>query len=190
MSRLLSWNTVHLSRGQMMSTATAACREIGHCDTGNAVTTEGFRSNAKYIIHAVGPKWCNDNHDGRVQLYYAYTNSLIRAKEKHCKSIVFPVISAGIYGCPFDISIQEAARAINKFFLENQTYELKIIFAIPDKGKAEKAEMLFRKEFTGTSIETKAEGEYVFFWHEDEINGFMSQWYPSPFTVDGIVSLL
>ena len=32
----------------------AACREIGHCDTGSAVITPGFKLNAKNVIHAVG----------------------------------------------------------------------------------------------------------------------------------------
>ena len=34
-----------------------ACEAIGHCDTGSAVITPAFNLNAKYIIHAVGPRW-------------------------------------------------------------------------------------------------------------------------------------
>ena len=34
-----------------------ACDKIGHCDTGDAVITPGFRLPAKYVIHAVGPVW-------------------------------------------------------------------------------------------------------------------------------------
>ena len=34
-----------------------ACNRIGHCDTGSAVITPGFNLKAKYIIHAVGPRW-------------------------------------------------------------------------------------------------------------------------------------
>ena len=34
-----------------------ACDRIGHCDTGSAVITPGFRLKAKYVIHAVGPVW-------------------------------------------------------------------------------------------------------------------------------------
>ena len=30
-----------------------ACNKIGHCDTGSAVITPGFRLKAKYVIHAV-----------------------------------------------------------------------------------------------------------------------------------------
>ena len=39
----------------------AACDKIGHCETGSAVITPGFKLPAKYIIHAVGPVW----HDGK-----------------------------------------------------------------------------------------------------------------------------
>ena len=31
-----------------------ACKNIGHCDTENAVITPGFALNAKYILYAVG----------------------------------------------------------------------------------------------------------------------------------------
>ena len=32
-----------------------ACAALGHCETGQAVLTEGFGLKAKYVIHAVGP---------------------------------------------------------------------------------------------------------------------------------------
>ena len=35
----------------------AACDALGHCPTGEAVITPGFRLKAKYIVHAVGPIW-------------------------------------------------------------------------------------------------------------------------------------
>ena len=36
---------------------TAACQAIGGCKTGSAVITPAFKLPAKYIIHAVGPRW-------------------------------------------------------------------------------------------------------------------------------------
>ena len=39
-----------------------ACNKIGHCDTGSAVITPGFDLKAKYIIHAVGPRWIDGKH--------------------------------------------------------------------------------------------------------------------------------
>ena len=55
----------------------AACDAIGHCDTGSAVITPGFRLKAKYIIHAVGPRWSGGNHKEPQLLYSAYTKSAV-----------------------------------------------------------------------------------------------------------------
>ena len=41
---------------------TKACNAIGGCKTGNAVITPGFDLSAKYVIHAVGPRWTDGNH--------------------------------------------------------------------------------------------------------------------------------
>lgn len=48
---------------------TAACRKIGHCETGSAVITPGFSLKAKYIIHAVGPIW-NGGNSGEAKLLH------------------------------------------------------------------------------------------------------------------------
>ena len=79
-----------------------ACDKIGHCDTGKAVITPGFKLPAKYIIHAVGPVWNGGSHNEPELLYGAYKESLLRAKENDCHSIGFPLISAGIFGYPKD----------------------------------------------------------------------------------------
>ena len=45
-----------------------ACNKIGHCDVGSAVITPGFDLKAKYIIHAVGPRWVDGEHGEYKQL--------------------------------------------------------------------------------------------------------------------------
>lgn len=35
----------------------AACRKIGGCPTGEARITPGFRLKAKFVVHAVGPRF-------------------------------------------------------------------------------------------------------------------------------------
>ena len=98
---------------------TEACMVIGHCDTGNAVITPAFRLDAKYIIHAVGPRYIDGKHGEPSQLYDCYKASLELAKENDCHSIVFPVISAGIFGYPKEEAWRKAIRACTNFILKN-----------------------------------------------------------------------
>lgn len=42
---------------------TKACKKIGSCEIGSAVPTLGYNLPAKYIIHAVVPKWVDGEHN-------------------------------------------------------------------------------------------------------------------------------
>lgn len=53
-----------------------ACNAIGHCDTGSAVITPGFKLNARYIIHAVGPRWNGGNQNEPRLLYHRCRSSI------------------------------------------------------------------------------------------------------------------
>ena len=117
---------------------TEACRAIGHCDVGSAVITPGFRLKAKYIVHAVGPRWIDGEHGEPALLYGAYTRSLELAMENDCHSIGFPLISAGIYGYPQDQAWRKALQACHDFIEANKDYEIDIIFAVIDDDIMEK----------------------------------------------------
>ncbi len=124
----------------------AACNEIGHCNTGNAVITPGFKLPAKHVIHAVGPIW-RGGYDNEPQLLYsAYKQALTVAKENGLHSIAFPLISAGIYGYPQDQAWRKALQACHDFIEANGDYEIDIIFAVIDddimnKGLKARAEL-------------------------------------------------
>ncbi len=111
---------------------TQACNAIGGCKTGNAVITPGFNLSAKYVIHAVGPRWSDGNHNEPQLLYSAYKQSLLLAKENGLHSIGFPLISAGIFGYPLDGAWRKAIQACNDFIDANPDYDIKIIFAVLD----------------------------------------------------------
>ena len=107
-----------------------ACDRIGHCDTGSAVITPGFNLKAKYIIHAVGPVWHGGGrHEARL-LYGAYYRSLELAAENNCRSIGFPLISAGIFGYPLQGAWEVAIKACRDFLEKHPDVELDIVFAV------------------------------------------------------------
>ena len=107
-----------------------ACNKIGHCNTGDAVITPGFRAKAKYIIHAVGPVWYGGTNHEPELLYGAYMNSLKRAMEAGCHSIGFPLISSGIYGYPVREAWEKAVEACGAFLSENPAWDMDIVFAV------------------------------------------------------------
>lgn len=107
-----------------------ACRAIGHCDTGCAVITPGFALKAQYIVHAVGPVWNGGENGEAEQLFQAYDHSLELALANQCRSIGFPLISAGIYGYPMREAWLTALDACAAFLDRHPEETMKIIFAV------------------------------------------------------------
>ena len=108
-----------------------ACKAIGHCDTGDAVITDGFDSKAKFIIHAVGPKWNGGRDKEESLLYDAFYKSLVLAKEKECHSIGFPLISTGVYKFPKEKAWLQAILACREFLKDNDD-NMQVTFAVLD----------------------------------------------------------
>lgn len=106
----------------------AACARIGHCDTGSAVITPGFRLKAKYILHAVGPRWSGGGQGEPQLLYAAYRSALELAAQHGCRSVGFPLISAGIFGYPLAQAWQVALQACRDFLAGGA--QLDIVFAV------------------------------------------------------------
>ncbi|NLP37756.1 MAG: macro domain-containing protein [Firmicutes bacterium] len=106
----------------------AECDAIGGCPTGEAVITKGYKLPAKYIIHTPGPVWQGGKQGEEELLRSCYFNSLQLAKEYNCKSVAFPLISAGIYGYPLDEAIKVAAMTINDFLRDEEMDVYLVLF--------------------------------------------------------------
>ncbi len=76
------------------------CDRIGYCPVGGAVITTGGKLRARYVIHAVGPRYGEGDEDEKLK--NATLNSLKLAEKHNLKSIAFPAISTGIFGFPKD----------------------------------------------------------------------------------------
>jgi O-acetyl-ADP-ribose deacetylase (regulator of RNase III) len=90
----------------------AACAELGTCKTGDAKATPGFGLAARWIIHAVGPRWQGGGFGEELRLTSAYRRSLEVADELGAKSVAFPAISTGIYGYPREQAARVAVRTL------------------------------------------------------------------------------
>ena len=108
----------------------AACDALGHCTTGEAVITPGFKLKAKYIVHAVGPIWQGGSHNEEKLLYRCYQNAMKVAYAKGCRSIAFPLISSGIYGYPVKDAWRVAIKAIRE-----SPFDMDVTIAVID-GRA------------------------------------------------------
>lgn len=109
-----------------------ACDKLAPIQTGEAVVTPAFNLKAKWIIHAAGPVYREQDPQGsEKELRSAYTNALKRAVEHECESVAFPLISSGIYGYPKEEALRVATSAIRDFL---ERHDLNVILAVFDKS--------------------------------------------------------
>lgn len=132
----------------------AACDKIGHCPEGSAVITPAFLLKSKYVVHAVGPMWNGGKNGEPEKLRGAYTSALQVASDNGCKSIGFPLISAGIFGYPLDLAWKEAITACGEFLLKHPG--MKVVFAVLNDDIIAKGQETLQKWEADHKAETKA----------------------------------
>ena len=99
----------------------AECRALGGCATGQAKITRGYRLPARYVIHAVGPRYRDGRHGEPELLASCYAQSLTLAVAHGLRSIAFPAISCGIYGYPIPHAARIAVRAVAAFLAQDDS---------------------------------------------------------------------
>ena len=115
--------------------------KIGAIPVGDASITPGFELNAKYVIHAAGPVWSDGRQGEERLLRSCYEQSLRLAKKHRCRSVAFPLISAGNNGFPKPLALQTALRAISDFLLEN---EMQVYLTVFSRDAFQLSEKLFQ----------------------------------------------
>lgn len=114
-----------------MKELTDACNKYKTpLNDGDAVITPAFGlTNAKAIIHAVGPNF-GATPTAFEELFKAYYNSLVVMRDNGYHSISFPLISSGIFGGnlpnPAAESTKQCCRAYKKFVQDYPDYDIDV----------------------------------------------------------------
>lgn len=122
----------------------AACDAIGGCATGHAVITDGFLLPAKYVIHAVGPKYREGDPGQAALLKRSYLSALDIAAKRGLQSVAFPLISSGIYGYPKSEALQIAVESIQDW-LDRHEDRIMVSLCLMDEALCLEAERLLRE---------------------------------------------
>ena len=117
---------------------------------GEVIVTSAFNiSNAKIIIHAVGPDF-GRTPKAFLELYNAYYNSLLALKDNEYHSISFPLISSSIFGGSLDNpvaeSVKECAKAYYKFTVDYPDYNINVLLCAYSDDEYQKAQEQFDKQ--------------------------------------------
>ncbi|MCG6948842.1 MAG: macro domain-containing protein [Acidobacteria bacterium] len=103
--------------------------EIGSCPTGEAVVTEAGALKADWIIHANGPKFREEDEEGKLRK--TVKSALSRAEEKGIKRLAFPPIGTGLYQVPLDMCSRVMVDTISKHLANGGTL-VEVLIVAPD----------------------------------------------------------
>ena len=89
-----------------------ACKSLNGCLPGDAKITKGFKLRARFIAHAVGPRWVDGKAGEAEVLAAVYKRVIELATEKGLTSIAAPSISTGAFGYPLGEASGIAMRTV------------------------------------------------------------------------------
>jgi O-acetyl-ADP-ribose deacetylase (regulator of RNase III) len=87
--------------------------QFGSLETTEAVVSQAGEMKAEYIIHAVGPRFQEEDLEDKLRR--TVVNSLKKAEEKGIKAVALPPMGAGFYGVPLDVSARVTLGTIKEY---------------------------------------------------------------------------
>ena len=102
--------------------------------TGQAMRSKpGQLKSTKHVFHAVGPRWPKEIlstvalNNAEKSLKDAVFNTLSLASKFQCKSVAFPAISSGIFGCPIDDCAKNMIASASEFLAKNEDSSIEVV---------------------------------------------------------------
>lgn len=109
------------------------CMKLDGYATGDVKLTNGYNLLAKHVIHTVGPRYNDGNHNEADLLKKCYISCFNIAAGNHIKTIAFPSISTGVYGYPIEKAAEIALSTILDFLKTNKSMEQVYAVCFSDK---------------------------------------------------------
>ena len=113
----------------------------GDVPTGSCAITSAGKLPARYVIHAVGPRIGDGEEDAKLRL--ATMSSLEMAEKHNLRSIAFPAISTGIFGCPMDLCAASMLSTVLDY-VQKETRLERIVFCLFER----EAQGVFERQLT------------------------------------------
>ena len=108
--------------------------ELGPVAAGEAVVSGAGNLKARFIVHAVGPRFQEENLEENLRT--TVVNSLRRAEEKGIERLAFPAMGAGYYGIPADLCARVMLDVIEKY-LSGETKLSDVVICLLDTPQYE-----------------------------------------------------
>jgi O-acetyl-ADP-ribose deacetylase (regulator of RNase III) len=133
--RLLAGGVAGAIRRRGGPTIQRECDDIGGTPVGTAVITTGGNLKARYVIHAVGPRWGEGDEDAK--LAQTIESILKLADSKRLRSIALPAISTGIFRFPKKRAAPIIMNTVVEYLKKAPTTLRRIVFALYDPASFE-----------------------------------------------------
>jgi O-acetyl-ADP-ribose deacetylase (regulator of RNase III) len=103
---------------------------LGPINTGEAVISGAGEMKAKHIIHAVGPRF--QEEDEEAKLRKTMLSALKCAEEKGVATLAFPPMGTGFYGIPLDLSARVMFETIKARLTNGQSSIKEVCICLMD----------------------------------------------------------
>lgn len=117
-------------------------KKIGSANVTEVVVTGGGGLKAKWILHAVGPRFQEEKLEEKLQA--TIRNALKKAEEQKLKRIVFPAMGAGFYGVSLEACARISLETVREFLPQAGTLQ-EVLFCLRDSRELKPFQEQLRK---------------------------------------------
>jgi len=104
-------------------------KKIGSANVTEVVVTGGGGLPARHILHAVGPRFQEENLEEKLKT--TILNTLKKAEEYKLRRIVFPAMGAGFYGVPLETCARMSLEIAGEFLPKAAALQ-EVVFCLRD----------------------------------------------------------